>query len=67
MRLFELKTKNGRIYKVMVENNNQYERLLKLIQQNKEKGGYEMFISVKNISNGIQNIADFEAICKNLV
>ncbi len=38
MQIFELKTKNGRTFRVAVENKNQKARLDQVVRDNKKKG-----------------------------
>lgn len=65
MKIWELETKNGRVFKVAIENTNQEERLRKVIADN-DKKAYEKFVSVKVITAGIHNIADFERLANTL-
>lgn len=64
--VWELKTKNGRIFRTITENKNQEKRLSRIVSQNKEKD-YEQFISVKVINNGIHSLRKFEKIAKTLI
>ncbi len=66
MYIYELETKNGRIFKVGIENNNQLKRLHQVIHENKAKK-YEVFTRIDIVVNGIHNIKDFEKSCDALV
>ena len=66
MKIWELKTKNGRVFRVCIENANQEKRLHKVIADNENKTAYEKFISIKVITVGIHNIADFERLADTL-
>ena len=67
MQIWELKTKNGRVFRVAIENASQEKRLKKVIADNNSKKTYEKFISQKVITKGIHNIADFEHLANTLV
>jgi len=62
--VYELETKNGRIFRVAVDNKNQIDRLFKKVNEN--KGKYEEFIRIEVITNGIHNIKDFEKLADSL-
>lgn len=66
MKIWELETKNGRVFRVAIENANQEKRLHKVIADNRSKKNYELFISQKVITKGIHNIADFERLADTL-
>jgi len=66
MFIYECETKNGRIFKVAIANDNQMKRFKKMIQENKNKSEYEQFIRVENSMNGIFDIKQFELNCKAL-
>ena len=66
MQVFELSTKNGRVFRVAVSNENQQKRLNKVIRENKEKG-YEVFTEIKCITSGIHSMKEFEALSEKLV
>ncbi|MDD3466545.1 MAG: hypothetical protein PHE67_05275 [Campylobacterales bacterium] len=66
MKIFELETKNGRIFRVCVDSAAQEKRLFKVINENKKKT-YEIFTRVECIKNGIHSIADFEKLADTLV
>jgi len=66
MKIFELETKNGRIFRVAIDNKNQEKRFLKKVAENKNKS-YEVFKRVECVKNGIHNIKDFEALANTLI
>ncbi|MGE4510480.1 MAG: hypothetical protein AB7D43_05200 [Sulfurimonadaceae bacterium] len=66
MQVFKVETKNGRVFKVAIENSSQEKRFLKVINNNKGKS-YEHFTSVKRVEHGIQTIKEFEALASSLV
>ena len=66
MTIIELETKNGRVYRVAINNANQKTRLNRVIEANKKKG-YEVFIRVETVQDGIHDIATFEKIANDLV
>ncbi len=66
MKIYELETKNGRIFRVAINNDNQEKRLLKTVKNNKSKN-YEIFIRVEVVQNGICDISDFEKLQDKLV
>jgi len=65
MQIYELETKNGRIFRVAVENKSQEKRLDKIVAKNKDKS-YEVFTRIECVKNGIHNIKDFEALVNSL-
>jgi len=65
MKIFELETKNGRLFRVAVSNESQKARLFKKIAEN--KGKYEEFKTINCAINGIYGIKDFEKLADNLV
>jgi len=67
MNIVELETKNGRVFRVAVDNANQMRRLQKVLRDNKEKS-HEVFTRIdENRFYGIHNIAEFEKIASTLV
>lgn len=60
MTIFELKTENGREYRVTIENKSQMNRMHKLIH---ESEGKEKIISKREILNGVQSLAMVEKLC----
>ncbi len=60
MQVYELETKNGRIFRVAVENKSQTDRMFRKINEN--KGKHEEFIRIEIINNGINNIKSFEKL-----
>ena len=66
MQVYEIETKNGRIFRIAVDNRSQEKRLFKVIADNKKKS-YEIFNRVECRTNGIHNIKDFEAIAETLI
>jgi len=66
MNVYELETKNGRIFRVVVSNKNQKLRLLKKIEENKSKS-YEIFIRFESVKNGIHDIKTFERLADTLI
>lgn len=65
MKVYELKTKNGRAFRVAVNNDNQEKRLLRIVFDNKNKS-YEIFESVTSVLNGIHDIKTFEKLANEL-
>jgi len=65
MQIYEAETKNGRIFRVAIENQSQKKRFLAAIAK-KDKNSYEAFIRVEPVSNGIHNIKDFETLANSL-
>lgn len=65
MKIWELETKNGRIFRVGIQNDNQQKRLQKKIDENKSKD-YEKFIRIEVIKNGIHDINTFEKLVDSL-
>jgi hypothetical protein len=66
MQVYELETKNGRIFRVAItDSKSQENRLIKVIAENKKKN-YETFIRVDCIKSGIHNIKDFELLANSL-
>ncbi len=66
MEIYELETKNGRIFRVAIANESQRRRIYKKVAENKNKT-YEVFVRFESVKNGIHNIKDFEAIADTLV
>ena len=66
MMIYELKTANGRLFKVAIENNSQKKRLLKAYHDNINSDKYEKFASIKEVSVGIHNIKTFEKLTTTL-
>lgn len=65
-KVYELETRNGRSFRVVINNDAQEKRLFKKIEENKAKG-YEVFTRVDVIVNGIHDIKAFELLCDTLV
>lgn len=65
MKIWELETKNGRIFRVAIQNENQQKRLMKKIKENESKS-YENFIRIEVVKNGIHDINDFEKLADSL-
>lgn len=66
MNIWELETKNGRIFRVAIENKSQLKRIKKVIADNKNKE-YEIFIRIDtNALNGIHEIKSFENLANSL-
>ena len=61
IKIYELETRNGRVFRVVVENPGQEKRLFKVIGENKKKS-YEVFSRVECVNNGIHDIASFEKL-----
>lgn len=66
MKIYELETKNGRVFRVAVANKSQEKRLLRAVQNNKTKS-YEVFIRAEVVVNGIHDIKQFEKLADTLV
>lgn len=66
MQIYELETKNGRVFRVVVANKSQQARLTKVIHDNKSKS-YEVFVRIEVITNGIHDIKQFEKLADSLV
>lgn len=66
MQVFKVETKNGRVFKVAIENSSQEKRLLKVINDNKGKD-YEHFTNIKRVEHDVHNIKEFEALASTLV
>jgi len=67
VKIWELSTKNGRVFKVFIENENQEKRLKKVIANNNVGKKYEKFINVKVVQSGIHNIKELELLANTLV
>ena len=67
MQILELKTKNGRTFRVAIENANQEKRLNNILDKHNNQKPYEQFISKKVVEKGVHNIADFESLVTTLV
>lgn len=65
MQIWELETKNGRVFRVAVANKSQEKRLLKVVHNNKSKS-YETFIRVEVVKSGVHDINQFEALANSL-
>jgi len=65
MKIWELETKNGRIFRVCVANNNQEKKLLEIVEKNKEKS-YEIFTRVEPITNSVHSMKTFEHLAESL-
>ena len=66
-KIYEIETKNGRVFRVSANNKSQEKRLLKIISDNKNHKTYETFVRVEVVTNGIHSIKQFEAIAANLI
>ena len=66
MKIWELETKNGRIFRVTIQNMNQQKRLMKKIKENGSKS-YEKFVRIEVVKNGIHDINDFEKLADTLI
>jgi hypothetical protein len=66
MKVYELETRNGRIFRVVVTNKSQEKRLSKVITDNKKKR-YEVFKRIEVINNGIHDLKAFEQLARSLV
>jgi len=64
MKCYELETKNGRTFRVAINNDSQEQRLLKKVNEN--KGKYEEFVRVEVVMDGIHDIKDFEKLADSL-
>lgn len=67
MQILELVTKNGRVFRVAIENANQEKRLNEIIEEHNNQKPYEQFVSQKVIVKGVHDIADFERLANTLV
>lgn len=65
-KVYELETKNGRVFRVVISNDAQEKRLLKKVAENKEKS-YEVFTRIEVVVSGIHDIKAFELLCDTLV
>jgi len=65
MRIVELETKNGRIFKVYIKDEDQYTRLQQVISDNKTRK-YETFKRITTITKGVYPIEEFERLCNTL-
>lgn len=65
-KIYELETKNGRVFRVAINNKSQENKLMKIIDENKNKT-YEVFVSVTVANNGIHSIKDFESLTNTLL
>ena len=66
IKVWELTTQNGRVFRTTTENKNQEKRLKVLIAENKQKE-YEKFTTVSNNVSGLHSLKEFEKIAKTLV
>ncbi len=57
--IYEVTTKNGRIFRVLIENNNQEKRMYNTFLNGE-------FDTVTRVLNGIHNISDFEKLADML-
>ncbi len=65
MKIVQLETKNGRLFRVAISNKSQENRLIKIIAEN--KGKYEEFINIDfNKCNGINDINEFKKLSESL-
>ena len=65
IKIYELKTQNGRLFRVLVSNRKQELRLFKMCEDSQNK--YERFISIECAVNGIHDLKQFELLCNDLV
>ena len=65
MEIVELETKNGRIFKVYIKDNDHYNRLQQVISDNKTRK-YETFTRITTITKGVYPIGSFERLCNRL-
>lgn len=65
MQIYEAQTKNGRIFRVAIENQSQKKRFLAAIAK-QDKSSYESFVRVESVDYGIHNIKDFEKLTHSL-
>lgn len=63
--IYEVSTNNGKVFRVVVDNNSQYKKLLKA--KSDSKGKYEEITSVKCIVSGVHQNKYFLEIAKKLV
>ena len=66
MKIIEVTTSNGRVFRVAIENDRQMEKFTKTLKKNKKKN-YETFVSVVEVDKDIHSIKEFEAIAEGLV
>ena len=62
--IYELETRNGRVFRVAVANKNQLNRLMAKVDRS--KGKYQEFINVKVVTKGIHDIKAFEKTADTL-
>jgi len=60
MKVYELETKNGRVFRVIIVNDSQQKKLRKLINDN------ETFVRVEVVINGVHDIKQFTQLCSAL-
>jgi len=65
--IIEVTTKNGRVFRVALENQNQVNRFNQIVSDNKNKNGYELIVNVKVVLNGIHTIGEFEKLAEELL
>ena len=65
MKIYELETANGRIFRVAIENENQLKRMNKATLDS--RGKYEKIIRVDCILSGIESIKNFEKTAETFV
>lgn len=59
-KVFELKTKNERIFRVLVENDTQEKRLFRIMFDDSKNLGDEQLVIIHCELYGVHNIKDFE-------
>ena len=59
-KVFELETKNGRIFRVLVENDTQEKRLFRIMFDDSKNLGDEELVKIHCELYGVHNIKDFE-------
>jgi hypothetical protein len=67
MKIYEIETRNGRVFRVATENANQEKRLSEIVNKNKQKSYYEVFTRVEVVKNGIHTIKQFEKLSDTLI
>lgn len=67
MKIYELETKNGRVFRVGVANKSQEVRLLRAANKVNTTKTYEVFTRVEVVVSGIHDIKQFEKLADTLV
>ena len=65
-KVFELETKNGRIFRVLVENDTQEKRLFKIMFDDSKNLGGEELVKIHCELYGIHSLKQFEDYYKSL-